>query len=199
MWQYKNIGLGVYKAIRNYVGAYLRLWYAENGAAYREDLALQSWRAALRTEYRAPSLMNDGASFDDLVTACTNIIWTCGPQHSAVNYSQYDYLGDAYTLPFSAGLTPEAKLFAPTRSQIGTQAEVIARLSLYRYDQLGEYSTASFLTEYGDLGAPNAPWKLVIDRFRNELKEWNFQLNFKDSLFAYHFLAPANITNGISI
>lgn len=199
LWQYKYIGLGVYKAIHNYVGAYLRLWYAENGAAYREDVALQSWRAALRTEYRAPSLMGDRASFEDLVTACTNIIWTCGPQHSAVNYSQYDYLGDAYTLPFSAALTPEAKQFAPTRSQIGTQAEVIARLSLYRYDQLGEYSTASFLTEYGDLGAPNAPWKLVIDRFRNELKEWNYQLNTKDRLFAYQFLAPANITNGISI
>jgi arachidonate 15-lipoxygenase len=198
-WHYKSMGLPIYRAIKTYVTSYLRLWYAANGAAYREDIGLQSWRAALRTDYRAPSLMDAGASFEDLVTACTNIIWTCGPQHSAVNYSQYDYLGDANTIPFSVRLTPEAKPFEPTRAQVGAQAEVISRLSLYRYDQLGEYSTASFLTEYGDLGAPNAPWKLVIDRFRDELKEMNWQLRQKDVLFAYHFLAPANITNGISI
>lgn len=198
-WKFKSMGLLVYRAIQGYVSSYLRLWYAENGSAYREDVALQQWRQALRTEYHAPSLMDPNASFQDLVTACTNIIWTCGPQHSAVNYAQYDYLGDANTIPFCVQLTPDATPFAPTRSQVGTQAEVIARLSLYRYDQLGEYSTASFLTEYGDLGSANAPWKLVIDRFRNELKELNWPLTQKDALFAYHFLAPANITNGISI
>jgi arachidonate 15-lipoxygenase len=143
--------------------------------------------------------MGASATFEDLVTACTNMIWTSGPQHSAVNYTQYDFLADAHTLPFGIQQTSGAKPFEPTRGQIGDQAEVISRLSLFRYDQLGSYSTASFLTEYGDLGDPRQPWKLVIDRFQHELTRLGtLQLN-SQSLWSYPFLHPANITNGISI
>jgi arachidonate 15-lipoxygenase len=198
-WPYKEYGLAIYRAIQVYVTSYLRLWYAPDGAKYRADSALQNWRRALRDEYRAGSLMEASAPFEDLVTACTNMIWTSGPQHSAVNYTQYDFLADAYTLPFGIQQTPGAKPFEPTRGQIGDQAEVIARLSLFRYDRLGSYSTASFLTEYGDLGAPRQPWTLVIDRFQNELARLGAAQSDGQGVWSYPFLHPANITNGISI
>ena len=202
-WPYKEYGLKIYGAIQNFVRSYLRLWYRSDGAAYGADVALQNWRRALREEYRAGTLMEPNASFEDLVTACTNMIWTCGPQHSAVNYSQYDFLADAKTLPFAIQREPGATTFEPSRENIGDQAKVISRLALFRYDQLGVYSTASFLTEYGDLGDPGRPWKLVVDRFLNELKELAAHQPKPDGevweVWDYRFLLPENITNSISI
>lgn len=198
-WPYKEYGLKIYGAIQTFVRSYLRLWYKSDGATYEADVALQNWRRALRDDYRAGTLMEPNASFEDLVTACTNMIWTCGPQHSAVNYSQYDFLADAKTLPFAIQREPGATTFEPSRKNIGDQAEVISRLSLFRYDQLGVYSTAPFLTEYGDLGDPGRPWKFVIDRFQQELKGLGDLQTHSDNLWSYSFLLPADITNSISI
>jgi arachidonate 15-lipoxygenase len=200
-WPYKDYGLKVYGAIRNFVRSYLELWYPSDGATYRADIALQTWRRALRDEYRAPSLMGEDASLEDLVTACTNIIWTSGPQHSAVNYTQYDFLGEAKILPFCIQLFGQKEKFKPTHQQIGDQAAVISRLSLYRWDQLGTYSTEEFLTEYGDLGDPKKPWRPVVETFQNELKGLPIPLpeTRQDKLWEYTFLSPRNITNGISI
>jgi arachidonate 15-lipoxygenase len=200
-WPYKQYGLAIYGAIQNFVRSYLRLWYKSDGAAYGADVALQNWRRALREEYRAGSLMEPNASFEDLVTACTNMIWTCGPQHSAVNYSQYDFLADAKTLPFAIQRAPGAPMFEPSRENIGDQAMVISRLALFRYDQLGVYSAAPFLTEYGDLGDPGRPWKHVVDTFLNELKglaAHQHRPGEKD-VWDYRFLFPEDITNAISI
>jgi arachidonate 15-lipoxygenase len=200
-WPYKEYGLKVYGAIRNFVQSYLSLWYPSDGATYRADIALENWRRALRDEYRAGSLMDEYASLEDLVTACTNIIWTSGPQHSAVNYTQYDFLGEAKILPFCIQLPGQKQQFEPTHKQIGDQAAVISRLSLYRWDQLGTYSTEDFLTEYGDLGDPNKPWRTVVERFQKELKGLPIPPPEarKDRLWEYTFLSPQNITNGISI
>ncbi|HUN57501.1 MAG TPA: lipoxygenase family protein [Candidatus Binataceae bacterium] len=199
-WPYKEYGLNVYGAIRNFVRSYLSLWYPPDGAIYRDDIALQTWRRALREEYRAPSLMGDDASLEDLVTACTNIIWTSGPQHSAVNYTQYDFLGEAKILPFCIQLAGQKQKFEPTHQQIGDQGAVISRLSLYRWDQLGNYSTEDFLTEYGDLGDPNKPWRLAVAGFQKELKGLPIPApETRKGLWDYTFLSPPNITNGISI
>ena len=200
LWPYKEYGLKVYGAIRNFVQTYLSLWYPPDGAIYRADIALQTWRSALRDEYRAPSLMGDDASLEDLVTACTNIIWTSGPQHSAVNYTQYDFLGGAKILPFCIQLAGQKQKFEPTHQQIGDQGAVISRLSLYRWDQHGTHSTEKFLTEYGDLGDPNKPWRPVVEKFQKELKELPIPApETRKRLWDYTFLSPRNITNGISI
>ena len=199
-WPYKEFGLKIYGVIQTFVRSYLRLWYGTGEATYEADVALQNWRRALREDYRAGTLMEPNASFEDLVTACTNMIWTCGPQHSAVNYSQYDFLADAKTLPFAIQREPGATMFEPSRKNIGDQAEVISRLALFRYDQLGVYSTAPFLTEYGDLGNPQGPWKFVVDRFQHELRELGAQQPVpSDHLWNYSFLLPVDITNSISI
>jgi arachidonate 15-lipoxygenase len=200
-WPYKTQGLQIYGAIRDYVRAYLALWYGSNGGehtpsggVYGADAALRNWRGALHDEYRATALMGPNAPFENVVTACTNIIWTCGPQHSAVNYPQYPFLADAKTLPFCIQL-PGRKPFDPSREQILDQASVIVRLARFRYDQLGYYSGGG--SEYGDLGDPNKPWKPVVERFQQELK--NGVIHPNQPLWEYRFLSTENITNAISI
>ncbi|MES2824044.1 MAG: lipoxygenase family protein [Pseudomonadota bacterium] len=201
-WPYKDYGLKLYKVIHSFVNSYLRLWYAADGMQLNNDVALKNWRKVLREDYKAAALMSENASFEDLVTACTNIIWTCGPQHSAVNYSQYDFLADGNTLPFCIQQAPN-KAFTPTRSQIGDQAEVIARLSLFQYDKLGDYSTQSFLTEYGDLGDKNQPWQTCIKNFQTELttlaKSQKVKAGDDWGIWDYPFLNPELIANSISI
>lgn len=201
-WPYKDYGTKIYAAIHRFVRSYLQLWYAADGKVYSADSALKNWRRALREDYRAQSLMGEDASFEELVTACANIIWTSGPQHSAVNYSQYDFLADGHTLPFCIQETPNG-MFEPSRDQLGSQAEVIARLSLYQFDKLGEYSNKSFLSEYGDLGDPKQPWSKCIASFRNTLADLALkqraQAGHDWQLWDYPFLNPDLIANGISI
>ncbi|HTT76193.1 MAG TPA: lipoxygenase family protein, partial [Candidatus Binataceae bacterium] len=45
-WPYKEYGLKVYAAIRNFVQAYLSIWYPSDETLYRADIALQTWRRA---------------------------------------------------------------------------------------------------------------------------------------------------------
>jgi arachidonate 15-lipoxygenase len=210
---YRDRGLPVYRAIRSFVEAYLGLWYVD-GAAVFQDVGLPDWNAAIANEYgggRAaaplPNLVPPAASaadlLDQLVTACTNIIWTCGPQHSAVNYTQYPFFADAKTLPFGIHTSaPDmdknpAGMFNTPRDRIRDQAAVITRLSAFRYDQLGHYKPDSgYLSEYGDLGDPNKPWAPVVKGFQSAL---GAIANQQEAPWGYDFLYPDKIINAISI
>ncbi len=211
---YREQGLPVYRAIRSYVEAYLGLWYVD-GAAVFQDVALLDWNAAIVNEYgggRAaaslPNLVPPAASaaelLDQLITACTNIIWTCGPQHSAVNYTQYPFLADAKTVPFGIHTTaPDmdknpGKMFDTPRDRIRDQAAVTTRLSAFRYDQLGHYKVDSgYLSEYGDLGDPSKPWAPVVKEFQSALGA--IPKPRTPSPWGYDFLHSDKIINAISI
>jgi arachidonate 15-lipoxygenase len=216
---YRDQGLPIYRAIKDFVESYLGLWYASEYAV-AQDKALLRWNNAIRTDYRASPAatpLTDKPLLNELITACTNIIWTCGPQHSAVNYPQYAFLADARTLPFQLqGNWPDMSqgrpgLFDTPRDRIRDQAAVITRLSTFRYDQLGQYKPEpGDLSEYGDLGAPGKPWTPVVLAFQQALEETSKnQRPFPEDQGAtkdvtnpswrYDYLKYSNIINAISI
>lgn len=206
-WTYSEYGRPIYTAIRDFVRSYLRLWYGKDDQTIRADMALLEWNNALLTEYQVGEqgvpLPSNAHTFENLVTACANIIWTSGPQHSAVNYPQYDFLADATTLPFANYLSKSRPptMLRPDRDRIEDQAQVTARLAAFRYDKLGHYpEDSSGLSEYGDLGHPHAPWEVVVANFQRALATAtkHYRPN-PDLLWGYPYLVPENITNGISI
>ena len=139
---YREYGLPIYRAIQKFVTSYLSLWYP--AAGFQPDAALVAWNQSLSQDYKVGShalpLPQHNVTLDDLITACTNIIWTCGPQHAAVNYTQFPFLADAHTVPFANYITPQGTIDVVPRDRIADQAAVIIRLAAFRWDQLGHYA-----------------------------------------------------------
>lgn len=221
---YRDQGIPVYRAIKSFVRSYLRLWYADDKSVLA-DKALWRWNDALRTIYHATPAaipLMTAPWIEELITACTNIIWTSGPQHSAVNYTQYAFLADANTVPFGIHKAEavnmdkqQATLFETPHDSVRDQAAVITRLAAFRYDALGDYKSAhDHLTEYGDLGDPNKPWAGVVNAFKSALREVGDKMQGPrpavsgaqaalerefNPRWDYDYLHPDKITNGISI
>lgn len=93
----RDDGLPIWHALHAYVGDYLKIYYKRD-----EDLAadteLQAWAQELASRDNAqngghvagiPELID---SIDLLHELLTTIMWTCGPLHSMLNFSQWDYI-----------------------------------------------------------------------------------------------------------
>lgn len=89
-------GLEIWSTIKTWVTNYCSLYYKDDNAI-RNDVELQSWWKEAREKGHAdkknetwwPKLQN----FNELVEACTTIIWISSALHAAVNFGQYPYGG----------------------------------------------------------------------------------------------------------
>jgi arachidonate 15-lipoxygenase len=140
-------------------------------------------------------------SVDELVDIATTIIFTCGPQHAAVNYSQYQYMAFIPNMPLAAyqpiteeGEIPDQKSllsFLPPPKPTADQLSIIHILSAYRYDRLGYYAQPF----------EDAEAQALVVAFQQELNavERKIELNNKSRLVEYNYLKPRLIPNSISI
>ena len=109
---YRDDGLLVWTAIRRWAGEFVDAYYRSD-AAVREDHELQAWAAevaspdggAIRDFGATPGEIADR---NDLAEILTMVIWTAGPQHAAVNFSQLDHLSYLPANPL-AGFTEEPR------------------------------------------------------------------------------------------
>lgn len=107
---YREDGLLVWSAIFEWMADFVGVFYADD-AAVRADHELQAWAR----EVSSPDggcVRDFGvaagaiADRDDLVHVLTMILWTAGPQHAAVNFTQKDHLSFLPANPL-AGFTAE--------------------------------------------------------------------------------------------
>jgi arachidonate 15-lipoxygenase len=66
---------------------------------------LQAWAAELSDQIEGGKVKGMPASFtnvEELIEIVTTIIFICGPQHSAVNYAQYEYMTFVANMPLAA-------------------------------------------------------------------------------------------------
>jgi arachidonate 15-lipoxygenase len=152
-YPYRDDGMLVWEAIEKFVSDYLKLYYTKP-----EDIAkdneVQNWAQEIRTVFEGKGFPGDFQTLDSLVRVVTSIIFIAGPQHSAINYAQYEYMAFALNMPFAAyGPLPEkgqpsqekdiAQFLPPPLQAIG-QLVTAHSLSAYQYDRLGEYLPADF-------------------------------------------------------
>ncbi len=113
-YPYRDDSLLFWNAIRNWVSAYVGLYYRAD-AEVVADAELQAWsRELAATEGgRIRGLPNGGAfhSTAELTDVLTLVIYTCSVQHAAVNFPQYDLMSYVPNMPL-AGYRP-----APTTKQ----------------------------------------------------------------------------------
>ena len=107
---YRDDGLLVWSAIRRWTDEFVSRYYRSD-AEVRADHELQAWAA----EIAAPdggAIRDFGAGAGtiadrtDLAEILTMAIWTAGPQHAAVNFTQSEHLGYLPANPI-AGFTEE--------------------------------------------------------------------------------------------
>jgi arachidonate 15-lipoxygenase len=194
---------------------YLQAWAAELGApldtrpeafAQAPDWVPKEWvkQTGLKVKHlpsypRVPGL-GKIASLQQLIDIATTVIFTCGPQHAAVNFSQFDYVNYAPNAPFSLYSRPDTPAsleeFLPKASQELGQMELTYALSGIYYGQFG----SSDMIKFAD-----ARDREILAGFQSDLvtieetiKVRNSQRK-SDSGVEYPYLLPSQIPNSINI
>ena len=109
---YRDDGLTVWAAIRRWAGEFVDGYYRSD-ADVREDHELQAWAAEVSAadggairDFGAQE--REIADRNDLAEILTMVIWTAGPQHAAVNFTQLEHLSYLPANPL-AGFTDEPR------------------------------------------------------------------------------------------
>ena len=100
---YRDDGLLVWNTLERYVSRYIGIYYRSN-RDIREDFELRNWLQALRTAVSdgglgVVSLPERLTNRDQLIDLLTQIIFTAGPQHSAIAWIQYQYMAFIPNMP----------------------------------------------------------------------------------------------------
>ena len=131
----------------------------------------------------------------------TQLIFTCGPQHAAVNFPQYDYLAYAPNMPFAAYTAPPADMSPGDETTLmdlllpmnraSAQILIIRALTAFRTERLGDYGSNYF----ADLQT-----REVVGEFQTELLGAEASIDERNQVREpYHFLKPSMIPNSGSI
>jgi arachidonate 15-lipoxygenase len=231
-YPYRDDGTLIWNAIITYVNKYLNSYYP-NQSDIENDIPLQDWAKELATVAKIKGMP---ASIDSVGTVAvdrvegmpksidgvnnlteivSNLIFTCGPLHSAVNYSQVDYMGFVPNQPLAAYLDPEPNSkttpiseaeilkFLPPFQRTMDQLTTLYFLAAYRYDRLGYYDRT-----YQDLYQQSTEEifagtniNQIILEFQQELKQIGNEIDRRNSkrLIKYPYFHPDQITNSISV
>jgi arachidonate 15-lipoxygenase len=200
-YPYRDDGMLVWEAIEKYVGKYLQIYY-KTPEDICQDKELQAWAQEMVSESGA-KVKGFPASFQDLnslIQVVTNIIFTCGPLHAAINTPQYEYMAFVPNMPLAAyqpvpqkGHSQKELLqFLPPQGQAIEQLGMIRTLSAYKVDQLGYYKKEDFTD-------PEA--LAVIQQFQQNLNYVEAKIDEKNRsrTVPYPFFKPSQLLNSISI
>jgi len=139
---YRDDGLLIWQALEEYISQYVGIYYKSNQDV-REDFELQNWIKALQKPideqgFGVVSLPRRLTNRDQLIDLVTQIIFTAGPQHSAIGWLQYQYMafipnmpGAIYQpIPASKGIIREENLtsFVPGVEATFVQTNLMAAI-----------------------------------------------------------------------
>ncbi len=205
-YPYRDDGLLLWEALLSYVTDYLGIYYSSD-ADVAGDAEVQAWVS----ELAAPEGGNvpriaPPRSVADLATILTRLVFTCGPQHSAVNFAQYDSAAFAPNMAAAAYAPPPQNLrsltgaeldalllrILPPPEQAAFQLELIALLTCYRYDRLGFYQPNDFVD-------PETQRSITGFLKSLDLATLTIATRNRSRSEPYPWMKPENITNSTSV
>ncbi|MEG3929024.1 lipoxygenase family protein [Microcoleus sp. D3_18a_C4] len=218
-YPYRDDGLLLWNAIETFVSGYLKFFYPTN-QAIAQDVELQTWAQELASDNggKVKGMPDHIDTVEQLIAIVTTVIFTCGPQHSAVNFPQYEYMSFAANMPLAAyrdipRITASGNLEVITEKDIlrllppykraANQLQILFILSAYRYDRLGYYDK-SFRELYRmsfDEVFAGTPIQLLARQFQQNLNmaEQKIDANNHKRVIPYFALKPSLVLNSISI
>jgi arachidonate 15-lipoxygenase len=203
-YPYRDDALLIWDAVAAFVKNYLALHYGTDGHVLN-DYELQNWFGELTADTggRLHGVTRSGHlnTRDELSDLITQLIFTCGPQHAAVNFPQYDYLAYAPNMPFAAYTAPPADMSPGDETTLmdlllpmnraSAQILIIRALTAFRTERLGDYGSNYF----ADLQT-----REVVGEFQTELLGAEASIDERNQVREpYHFLKPSMIPNSGSI
>jgi arachidonate 15-lipoxygenase len=218
-YPYRDDGMLLWDAIHTFVSDYLNHFYLIS-QELTTDTELQAWAAELSDPTTGGKVKGMPASITniaELIEIVTTIIFTCGPQHSAVNFAQYEYMTFAPNMPLAAyqdtpngsdvenPMTMEKILnLLPPYKRSAEQLEILDVLSAYKYDRLGYYDKALgeiYNEKVEDIFKDHPIILNIISQFQQNLNmvEQEIDANNKKRVVPYLYLKPSSILNSISI
>lgn len=139
-------------------------------------------------------------SLQQLIEIVTQVIFTCGPQHAAVNFSQFDYVGYMPNAPFALYGRPDTPAtledLLPSPTQELGQMRLAFALSGIVWGRLGSSDLIKF---------PDRSDRQVLEQFQFELSEVEAKIKTRnqqrlaDHGVDYPYLLPSRIPNSINI
>ena len=222
-YPYRDDGMLIWNTIREFVSDYLKHFYMAPQDILN-DTELQGWAKELSNSAadgggNVQGMPTSFATIEELIEVVTTIIFICGPLHSAVNFSQYDYMAFAANMPLASYLDPNIGSSSqepitsetilqclPPHNKSAEQLEILFILSAYRYDKLGYYDksfrdlyNANVDELFGD--SDNEAIVNVISLFQKKLDLVEQKINQRnvERLVSYPYLKPSLILNSISI
>ncbi len=221
-YPYRDDGMLVWNAIHTFVSDYLHHFYP-TPEDLLQDMELQAWAQELSDQNNGGKVKGMPSNFttvEDLIEIMTTIIFICGPQHSAVNFAQYEYMTFAANMPLAAyrdipernsngkELITEKEILKllPPYKRSADQLENLFILSAYRYDRLGYYDK-SFQELYGKKlkdvfeDGNHSIVVEIVRQFQQNLNmvEQEIDRNNQKRIVPYPYLKPSLIINSISI
>ena len=216
-YPYRDDAYLLWNGIHRFVTEYLNLYY-KNSTDVINDYELQRWAKEVTAQDggRVKGLTEDGKvdTLEKLIEIITQLIFTCGPQHAAVNYPQYDYEAFTPNMPAASYASPPTKKdiaigtsdqsnflqyispyllkYLPPKQQAVSQLQLTYFLTAFKYDRLGYY-------ERTDFQDPKA--QALINTFQRNLHIIEDRINIRNTkrTHPYVFLKPSLIPNSISI
>lgn len=91
-YPYRDDGILVWDAVVSFVTGYITLYY-KNEDDIVSDKELQAWAKELASQSggRVVGMPSKIKSIEELIEIVSIVVWTCGPLHSMLNFSQWDY------------------------------------------------------------------------------------------------------------
>jgi arachidonate 15-lipoxygenase len=220
-YPYRDDGMLVWEAIHTFVSDYLNHFYPAN-IEITSDTELQAWAAELANQTtggKVKGMPDRITNVTELIEIITTIIFTCGPQHSAVNFAQYEYMTFVPNMPLAAyqdipdknsdlddPMTDKKLLdLLPPYKRSAEQLEILDILSAYKYDRLGYYDKALgelYNQQLEDIFEDEHEAIVnIIRQFQQNLNmaEQEIDANNKKRVVPYPYLKPSQILNSISI
>ena len=144
---YRSDALAVWDAVQSFVRQYVKVYFPSD-AEVAKDTEIQGWARELTSPSggNVRGFPDRIATVEQLVSVLAPIVFTCGPQHAAVNFPQWDYMAFTPNMPGFVRQAPwEAKtvleILPDIPAAIG-QLSTVYTLTCYRYGRLGQYGAA---------------------------------------------------------
>ncbi|MCG5058359.1 MAG: hypothetical protein KA714_10245 [Limnoraphis sp. WC205] len=149
---------------------------------------------------RVPGFSAQITTLQQLIDIATQIIFTSGPQHAAVNFNQFDYAGYVPNFPLAAHARPDVTAsieeMLPSPEQDLEQMKITFALSGIFFGELGRSDLMGFV-EDGDRKIL-ANFQAELLEIEKEIKTRN-QQRLSDDGVDYRYLLPSQIPNSINI
>ncbi|BAY49324.1 lipoxygenase-like protein [Scytonema sp. HK-05] len=199
-YPFRDDGMLLWDAVKKFVTEYLQLYY-KTPQDLSEDYELQNWARELAAQDGGcvKGMPEKIETIEQLIHVVTVVVFTCAPLHSALNFSQYEYMAFVPNMPYAAYYpVPETKgvdmqtimKMLPPFKQAADQVMWSDILTSFHYDKLGHY----------DEEFANPMAQAILLQFQQNLHEVERQIEIKNQSrpIPYNYLKPSEIINSIN-